>query len=107
MNTLSIMNSWTLNWEGLLVGVVTFVIIGLFHPFVIKGEYYFGRKINYVFAGLGILTGIGALLVSSLFISSLLAVVSFSSFWSIHEVIEQEERVRKGWFPANPKKKKH
>lgn len=107
MNTLSVMNLWSLNWEGLLVGVATFIIIGLFHPFVIKGEYYFGRKINYVFASLGVLAGIGALLVSSLFVSSLLAVVSFSSFWSIREVIEQEERVRKGWFPANPKRHKH
>jgi hypothetical protein len=31
-------------------------------------------------------------------------VFGFSSLWSIHEIIEQEERVKKGWFPANPKR---
>lgn len=98
------MNIFDLNWEGLAVGVCTFLIIGLFHPLVIKGEYYFGRKVNWGFAVLGAVTAISALLCSGLFVSSLLAVVSFSSFWSIKEVIEQEERVRKGWFPANPKR---
>lgn len=98
------MNIIELNWEGLAVGICTFLIIGLFHPLVIKGEYYFGRKVNWGFAVLGVVTAVMALLCSSLFVSSLLAVVSFSSFWSIKEVIEQEERVRKGWFPANPKR---
>ena len=28
--------------------------------------------------------------------------VAFSSFWSIHEVIKQEKRVLRGWFPENP-----
>ena len=35
-----------------------------------------------------------------------LAVVGFSCLWSIGELKEQEERVRKGWFPANPKRSK-
>ena len=98
------MNLEELNWEGLAVGVCTFLIIGLFHPLVIKGEYYFGRKVNWGFALLGVVAAVAALFCESVFISSLLAVVSFSSFWSIKEVIEQEERVRKGWFPANPKR---
>lgn len=93
-----------LNWQGLCVGICTFIIIGLFHPFVIKGEYYFGLKVNYAFLILGIVAAVAALLVESVFFSSLLAVVSFSSFWSIKEVYEQQERVRKGWFPANPKR---
>lgn len=93
-----------LNWQGLCVGICTFLIIGLFHPLVIKGEYYFGLKVNIAFTLLGIASAISALLVASTFISSLLAVVSFSSFWSIKEVYEQQERVRKGWFPANPKR---
>jgi len=28
-----------------------------------------------------------------------------SCLWSILELFEQEERVKKGWFPKNPKKK--
>ena len=43
--------------------------------------------------------------VSSLFWSSLLGVFAFSSFWTIKEIFEQEERVRKGWFPKNPRRK--
>ena len=27
---------------GLAIGVATFLIIGLFHPLVIRGEYHFG-----------------------------------------------------------------
>lgn len=93
------------NWEGLLIGASTFLIIGLFHPLVIKGEYYFGLKVNWAFAIMGVLTAIGALLVSSLFWSAILAVIAFSCFWSIKEVREQQERVRKGWFPANPRRR--
>ena len=94
-----------LNWQGLAIGACTFIIIGVFHPLVIKGEYYFGTKINYVFFLLGVVASILALLTNGVFLSAILAVVAFSSFWSIKEVIEQEERVRKGWFPANPKRR--
>jgi hypothetical protein len=34
--------------------------------------------------------------------SAILGVFGFSSLWSIRELFEQEERVEKGWFPANP-----
>lgn len=33
------------NLLGLAIGLCTFLVIGIFHPFVIKGEYYFGVKI--------------------------------------------------------------
>lgn len=99
-----IMDLSILNWQGLAIGACTFLIIGVFHPLVIKGEYYFGVKINYAFAALGIVASILALLTQGVFLSAVLAVVAFSSFWSIKEVIEQKERVRKGWFPANPKR---
>ena len=32
------------NFEGLAVGLATFLIIGVFHPIVIKSEYYFGVR---------------------------------------------------------------
>ena len=28
-----------INFDGLLIGIVTFLIIGLFHPVVVKAEY--------------------------------------------------------------------
>lgn len=91
---------------GLVIGVCTFLVIGLFHPLVIKGEYYFGTGIRWAFLAAGIVAGVGAYLVSDVLWSSILGVVAFSCFWSIKEVVEQAERVAKGWFPANPKRRK-
>ena len=93
------------NFSGLIIGVATFLVIGLFHPLVIKAEYYIGVKSWWLFLVLGILSGVASLLVANLIISILLGVVAFSSFWSIGEVFQQRKRVEKGWFPSNPKRK--
>ena len=93
------------NFLGIIIGVATFLIIGLFHPLVIKAEYYMGVKSWWLFLLLGILSAIASLLVVNLIMSILLGVVAFSSFWSIGEVFQQRKRVEKGWFPANPKRK--
>ena len=95
-----------LNFLGVIIGVVTFLIIGLFHPLVIKAEYYIGVRSWWLFLLLGIVAGVFSLLVESLVLSIILGVVAFSSFWSIGEVYQQKKRVEKGWFPANPKKRK-
>ena len=92
------------NLLGVGIGICTFLIIGLFHPLVIKGEYYFGEKIKWAFLAGGILFLIVTLGVRDVFWSSLSGVTAFSCFWSIKEVKEQVERVRKGWFPSNPKR---
>ncbi len=94
-----------LNFMGIIIGVATFLVIGLFHPLVIKAEYYIGVKSWWLFLLLGIVSAVASLLVENLTLSILLGVVAFSSFWSIGEVFEQKKRVEKGWFPANPKKK--
>ena len=94
------------NFSGVIIGVATFLIIGLFHPLVIKAEYYIGVKSWWLFLLLGVLSAIASLLVSHLIISILLGVVAFSSFWSIGELFEQKQRVKKGWFPEGPGHKK-
>ena len=94
-----------LNFQGIIIGVATFLVIGLFHPLVIKAEYYIGVKSWWLFLLLGVVSTAASLLVANLIISILLGVVAFSSFWSIGEVFQQKKRVEKGWFPANPKKK--
>ena len=94
-----------LNFSGVEIGVATFLIIGLFHPLVIKAEYYIGVRSWWLFLLLGIVAGVASLLVHNLILSILLGVVAFSSFWSIGEVFEQRKRVQKGWFPKNPKRK--
>lgn len=90
---------------GLAIGICTFLIIGLFHPIVIKVEYYTGTKYWWVFLLLGLVGGIMTIFISDIFLSTLLGVFSFSSFWTIKELFEQVDRVKKGWFPKNPKRK--
>ena len=92
------------NFEGLLVGFCTFLIIGLFHPLVIKGEYHFGVKCWWAFLLLGLVCTVLSIMVGNSTVSILLGVTAFSSFWSTQEVFAQRERGRKGWFPKNPKR---
>lgn len=93
------------NLTGLLIGICTFLIIGVFHPVVIKCEYYFGTRCWWVFLLLGIVGMAAACCVRQVLYSSLLGVFAFSSFWTILEIFEQKKRVQKGWFPMNPKRR--
>ena len=90
-------------FTGLIIGVATFVIIGLFHLLVIKGEYYFGVKIWWVFALMGVVAVALSIMIADILWSTLLAVWGASSFWSIGELFEQRKRVEKGWFPRRKK----
>ncbi len=94
-----------LHFSGLTIAVSTFLIIGLFHPIVIKVEYYWGTRLWWVFLLLGIAFIVGALLIGNIIISSISGILGASSLWSIGEIFEQRKRVKKGWFPKNPKRK--
>ncbi len=90
---------------GIFIGICTFLIIGIFHPVVVKAEYYWGTRCWWIFLVLGII-GIGvSVWTDNIILASLCGVFGFSSFWTIKEIFEQEERVKKGWFPRNPKRK--
>lgn len=91
-----------LNFQGIIIGLAAFFIIGIFHPIVIKGEYYFGKKIWPAFLIAGIIFLILSVAIKGTVLSAIVGVIGFSSFWSIQEIFEQEERVKKGWFPKNP-----
>jgi NAD kinase len=91
-------------WTGLIIGVISFVIIGVFHPIVIKCEYYFTDKIWPVFLVGGLILCAASLFARNTILSASLAMLGFTMLWSIKELKEQTERVRKGWFPANPKR---
>lgn len=94
----------TYNLSGVLIGLGTFLIIGIFHPLVVKGEYYFGVKCWWAFLVLGLAALVASLLIQQMILSVLCGVVAFSSFWGIGEIFEQRQRVRKGWFPKRGKK---
>ncbi len=93
------------NLAGLVIGFGTFLIIGLFHPLVIKGEYYFGVRIWWIFLLMGLAAIAASVLVRHLLWSTLLAVWGASSLWSIGELFEQRKRVERGWFPRNLKRR--
>lgn len=91
-----------MNYYGLVVGLSTFLIIGFFHPLVIKAEYHWGVRSWVLFALSGVIFIVLSLLADDVTVSTVLGVVAFSSFWSILELFQQRERVRKGWFPKGP-----
>lgn len=92
------------NFTGIIIGAATFLVIGFFHPLVIKAEYHLGVKCWWLFLLSGILFAVLSLFVANDILSIISGVVAFSSFWSIGEVFQQRKRVEKGWFPANPKR---
>ncbi|MCL2412575.1 MAG: DUF4491 family protein [Bacteroidales bacterium] len=96
----------TYNLTGIIIGLITFLIIGFFHPLVIKIEYYLGVKYWWIFLLLGIVGIIGSLAFSNIIISVACGVFAFSALWSIGELFQQRKRVEKGWFPKR-KKTKH
>ncbi len=102
--------SWSflgLNIDGLLAGLATMCIILLTRYACIAGEYHMGKAFRYVFLGFGISGVIASLFFENLLVSAIFAVFGFACLWGIHEVIEQEERVKKGWYPSknmDPKK---
>ena len=95
-----------MNFTGIIVGLATFLIIGLFHPIVIKSEYYLGTKCWWMFLVAGIVFCVLSIVVENLIASTILGVTAFSSFWTIGELFEQKQRVKKGWFPEGPGHKK-
>lgn len=92
-------------FEGIIIAVATFLIIGLFHPIVIKAEYYWGVRCWPIFAIVGLALLSISLFISSAILAAIIGVTGCSALWSILEIFEQRERVKKGWFPMNPKRK--
>ena len=93
-----------MNLNGIIVGAAVFLIIGICHPVVIKLEYYWGKKSWWLLALAGVICSVWSMFVESLIISTIIGAAAFSCFWGIHEVITQEKRVLRGWFPENPKR---
>jgi hypothetical protein len=90
------------NLFGLILGTCVLVLIALFHIIVVKFEYYVGAKFWPVFLVTGLVCVILSLVTGNDFLSGILGIAGVFLFWSIRELIEQEERVNKGWFPKNP-----
>lgn len=94
-----------LYYTGVIIAIISLLIIGIFHPIVIKTEYYTGTKYSWVFLVVGILSLLAALFIECTTLSAGFGVFGASAIWSVKELREQKERVKKGWFPMNPKRK--
>ena len=92
-------------FTGIIIAASTFLAIGIWHPIVIKTEYYWGTRpwILYLLIGLACITG--ALCIENAILSSVVGVFGASALWGIGELFAQKKRVEKGWFPKNPKRK--
>ncbi len=96
-----------INLNGLIVGALAFVCIGIWHPIVIKGEYHLGSKVCApIFGFIGSLCMALSMGIKNTVASTVVAIFGISAIWGIGEVKEQEKRVARGWFPANPKRQK-
>ena len=93
-----------MHFTGIIIAASTFLVIGIFHPIVIKTEYHTGTRFWWIFLLLGIGAVAAALFVVNVIISSILGVIGASLLWSIGELFEQRKRVLRGWFPKNPKR---
>ena len=71
-----------MNVTAIAVGFATFLIIGIFHPIVIKTEYYFSQKAWPIFLIAGIAFLIAALFCTNDAGATLLAILGFTCLWS-------------------------
>lgn len=92
-----------LNFEGIFTAVASLLVIGIFHPLVIKCEYRFSEKIWPLFLVAGIAFCSASVFTKGI-VSLVLALLGSACIWSIRELKEQTKRVERGWFPKNKKR---
>lgn len=91
---------------GIITALISLFCMGIWHPIVIKGEYYFGKRVCApVFLAVGVICMVCSVLCSNLIVSIALALFGICSLWAIFEVIKQEDRVKRGWFPKRNQSK--
>ena len=95
-----------MNLNGIGIAVISFICIGVFHPIVIKAEYFFSSGCWPAFLLVGAAFLAASVWVENTVISAALGVIGCSCLWSIGELKEQEKRVERGWFPENSKRRR-
>lgn len=96
----------SLNFTGVIIGAAAFISIALGRYVTIKAEYHFSRRFWVVFLIVGLLLVLFSLITQRFIPSAIMSILGFTFLWGIGEIIEQEQRVEKGWFPKKEKKKK-
>jgi O-antigen/teichoic acid export membrane protein len=93
-----------LNYQGVLIGLAAFFIIGLFHPLVIKLEYRYGKRYWWLLFVPAIFFVILSLFLTR-FYSIIAGCLGFAFLWSTGEIFMQHNRVLKGQAKRNPDRK--
>ncbi len=88
-----------MHFTGIVIAACSFVVIWVFHPIVIKCEYYFSARSRPVFLAAGFLTPASSLPVGNTVLPCLLGAAGRGGLWSIGGLKEQAKRAEKGWFP--------
>jgi hypothetical protein len=94
------------NLFGILIGLVTFLIIGLGFPLVIRSERYFGYLWWPYMMGFGFLISIASLFLPTDWHSLVVGVLGATFVWGSTELKEQAVRAELGWFPFNAASRK-
>ena len=93
-----------MNLTGLLLGLFMLFAIGFGFFWVIKLEYYLGAQVwKGVLAG-GLLICLASLFMPTFLAAALLGIFGGSVVWGATELPGQEQRVRRGLFPSNPRR---
>jgi hypothetical protein len=95
-----------INLNGVFLGFFMLFVIGIGFLWVIKLEYYVGAWVWKGVLALGVLICVASLFVLDFTASALLGIFGGSVVWGAMELPGQEERVQRGLFPANPKRKR-
>jgi len=82
-----------MQYAGIIVGIYTFIMIGVLHFAVVKIELVIGSHIWPWFIVLGLVFGVASVMVSDVLASALLGVSGFLLAWSGPELRKQKERV--------------
>jgi len=94
-----------MNFTGLGLGLFMLFSIGFGFFWVIKLEYYLGAAIWKAVLVVGLVVCLLSLFMPTFSGSGLLGIFGGSIVWGATELPGQEERVQRGLFPANPRRK--
>lgn len=95
----------SLNLTGLYLGLYMLFVITIGFVWVIKLEYYLGARVWKMVLILGVIICVVSAFMPNFMTSALVGIFGGSVVWGATELPGQEERVQRGLFPANPKRK--
>jgi hypothetical protein len=94
-----------MNLTGVGMGLFMLFAIGFGFFWVIKLEYYLEARIWKAVLAVGLLICLLSLFMPTFISSALLSIFGGSVVWGATELPGQEERVRRGLFPANSRRR--